>query len=157
MPAYFQDRAGISLEAWMLNTGKTVEIRLWKFRWTSPDIRVLKRYSHVVFRMVKPLRNGEANIMATLGRKALGPFGSALEAYEAADKAGLKLGMTVEELEAYMTREWKIPEGPRKGELENVIVPIALFELHDVHEIRRGIASRRVAWRRVAVGQRGVA
>ena len=52
----------------MLSKEKTVEIRLWKFTWTSPYIRVLKRYSHVVFRMVKPLRNGEANIMDTLGR-----------------------------------------------------------------------------------------
>ena len=72
----------------MLNTEKTVEIRLWEFHWKSPYVRVLKLYSHVVFRMVQPLRQGEANIMATLGRVALGPF-------EAAEEAKLKLGMTV--------------------------------------------------------------
>jgi hypothetical protein len=67
--------------------------------------------------MVKPLRQGEANIMATLGRKALGPFGSAREAYEAAEEVELKLGMTVtvEELEVFMTRERKICKGPRKN------------------------------------------
>ncbi len=36
--------------------------------------------------------------------------------YEAADQARLKLGLTVEELEVYMTRERKILNGPRKGE-----------------------------------------
>ncbi len=40
--------------------------------------------------MVEPLRQGEANIMATLGRKALGPFGSAHEAYKAAEEAELE-------------------------------------------------------------------
>ncbi len=82
-------------------------------------IRVLKRYSHVDSRMVKPLRKGEANIMgfmATLGR-ALGPFGSAREAYEAAEKVELKLGTTVEQLEVYMTRERKIRKGQRKDEI----------------------------------------
>ena len=71
--------------------------------------------------------------MATLGR-TLGPFGDARAAHEAADQAGLKLGLTVEELEVYMTRERKIPDGPRKGELETRVVPVALFELLDVHE-----------------------
>ena len=60
----------------MLNKEKMVKIRLCEFKWKSPYVCVLKLYSHVVFRMVKPLRQGEANIMATLGRKALGPFGS---------------------------------------------------------------------------------
>ena len=138
----------------MLNTEKTVEIRLWEFHWKSPYVRVLKLYSHVVFRMVQPLRQGEANIMATLGREALGPFGSAREAYEAAEKAKLKLGMTVEELEVFMTRERKIRKGPRKGELETRIVPVVLFELLDVHKIRRGVAWRSVTWRGSAL--RGV-
>jgi hypothetical protein len=78
---------------------------------------VLKACSHVVFRMVKPLRQGEANIMATLGRKALGPFGSSREAYKAAEEAELKLGMTVEELEVFMTRERKIRKGQRRDEI----------------------------------------
>ncbi len=69
--------------------------------------------------MVQPLRQGdsEANVMATLGRKALGPFSSAREAYEAAEKATLKLGMTVEELEVFMTRERQIRKGPRRDEI----------------------------------------
>jgi hypothetical protein len=46
-----------------------------------------------------------------------------------------------------MTREWKILKGPHKVELETRVVPVALFELLDVHEIRRG-----VAWRGLAVG-----
>jgi hypothetical protein len=73
--------------------------------------------------------------MATLGR-TLGPFGDARAAYEAADRAGLKLGLTVEELEVYMTRERRIVKGPRRGELETRVVPVALFELLDVHETR---------------------
>ncbi len=68
----------------MLKKTKTVEIRLWEFH--GNHVRVLKRYSHVVFRMVQPLRQGEANIMATLGRETLGPFGRAREAYEAAEE-----------------------------------------------------------------------
>ncbi len=54
--------------------------------------------------MVKLLRKGRGrtNIMATLGR-TLGPFGNARAAYDVAHKAGLKLGITLEELEAYMT------------------------------------------------------
>ena len=59
----------------MLSKDKTVEIRLWEFGWTPPYDRVLKRYSHVVFRIIKPLRKGEGRTN-TLGR-ALGPFGSA--------------------------------------------------------------------------------
>jgi hypothetical protein len=139
----------------MLKKKKMVEIRLWEFHWKSPYVRVLKLYSHVVFHMVQPLRQGEANIMVTLGRKALGPFGSAFEAYEAAEGAKLKLGMTVEELEVFMTRERKIPKGPHKGELETRIVPVVLFELLDVHKIRRGVAWRGVTWRGAA--WRGVA
>ena len=112
----------------MLNTEKTVEIRLWEFEW-DPPCRVQRRYSHVVFRMVEPLRKGEGrtNIMATLGR-TLGPFGDARSAYEAAEKAELKLGLTIKELEVYMTRERKILKGPRKGEFETRVVPVALFE-----------------------------
>ena len=119
----------------MLSKDKTVEIRLWEFGWTPPYDRVLKRHSHVVFRMVKKLRKGEGrtNIMATLGR-ALGPFGSARAAYDAATTAGLKLGMSVEELELYMTRERVILKSPRKGETETVTIPVALFEVLDVHE-----------------------
>jgi hypothetical protein len=55
----------------MLSKEKTVEIRLWEFGWTPRYDRVLKRYSHVVFRMVKKLRKGvlgQTNIMAKLGR-----------------------------------------------------------------------------------------
>ncbi len=65
---------------------------------------------------MKPLHTGEGrtNIMATLGR-TLGPFGDACAAYKAADLAGLKLGLTVQELEVYMTRERKILKGQRKG------------------------------------------
>ena len=127
--------AQLVYRSWMLSKRKTVEIRLWEFEWKPPYRHVRGRYSHVVFRMVKPLRQGEGrtNIMATLGR-TLGPFGDARAAYEAADQAGLKLGLTVEELEVYMTRERKIPDGPRKGELETRVVPVALFELLDVHE-----------------------
>ena len=127
--------AQLVYRSWMLSKRKTVEIRLWEFEWEPPYRRVRGRYSHVVFRMVKPLRQGEGrtNIMATLGR-TLGPFGDARAAHEAADQAGLKLGLTVEELEVYMTRERKIPDGPRKGELETRVVPVALFELLDVHE-----------------------
>ena len=127
--------AQLVYRSWMLSKRKTVEIRLWEFEWKPPYRRVRGRYSHVVFRMVKPLRQGEGrtNIMATLGR-TLGPFGDARAAHEAADQAGLKLGLTVEELEVYMTRERKIPDGPRKGELETRVVPVALFELLDVHE-----------------------
>jgi hypothetical protein len=67
--------------------------------------------------------SGEANIMATLGRETLGLFGSAREAYEAADeKAELKLGclgMTVEELEVLMTRERKIRKGQRRDKIQH--------------------------------------
>jgi len=35
-----------------------------------------------------------------------------------------------------MTRERRIVKGPRKGELETRVVPVALFELLDVHETR---------------------
>ena len=127
--------AQLVYRSWMLSKRKTVAIRLWEFKWKPPYRRVRGRYSHVVFRMVKPLRQGEGrtNIMATLGR-TLGPFGDARAAHKAADQAGLKLGLTVEELEVYMTRERKIPNGPRKGELETRVVPVALFELLDVHE-----------------------
>jgi len=126
----------LAYRAGMLSKDKTVEIRLWEFEWDDPSC-VRRRYSHVLFRMVKPLRRGEGrtNIMATLGR-TLGPFGDARAAYEAADRAGLKLGLTVEELEVYMTRERRIVKGPRKGELETRVVPVALFELLDVHETR---------------------
>ena len=91
--------AQLVYRSWMLSKRKTVEIRLWEFEWKRPYRRVRGRYSHVVFRTVKPLRQGEGriNIMATLGR-TLGPFGDALAAHEAADQAGLKLGLTVEEL-----------------------------------------------------------
>ena len=118
---------------WMLSKEKTAEIRLWEFGWTPPYDHVLKRYSHVVFRMVKMLRKGEGrtNIMATLGR-ALGPFGSARAAYEAADTAELKLGMSVEGLEVYMTRERLICMGPRKAstasrlaDITGTVAPIA--------------------------------
>jgi hypothetical protein len=128
--------AQLVYRAWMLSKRKTVEIRLWEFEWDDPYC-VRRRYSHVLFRMVEPLRKGEGrtNIMATLGR-TLGPFGDARAAYEAADQAGLKLGLTVEELEVYMTRERRIVKGPRKGELETRVVPVALFELLDVHETR---------------------
>ena len=126
----------LAYRAGMLSKDKTVEIRLWEFGWDDPSC-VRRRYSHVLFRMVKPLRRGEGrtNIMATLGR-TLGPFGDARAAYEAADRAGLKLGLTVEELEVYMTRQRRIVKGPRKGELETRVVPVALFELLDVHETR---------------------
>ena len=126
----------LAYRAGMLSKDKTVEIRLWEFEWDDPSC-VRRRYSHVLFRMVKPLRRGEGrtNIMATLGR-TLGPFGDARAAYEAADRAGLKLGLTVEELEVYMTRERRIVKGPRRGELETRVVPVALFELLDVHETR---------------------
>jgi hypothetical protein len=119
----------------MLSKEKTVEIRLWEFGWKSPFIRVSNVFTHVVFRMVKSLRKGrgKTNIMATLGR-TLGPFGTAREAYDAADKAGLKLGLTLEELQVYMTRERLIRKGPRKGTVETRIVPVALFEVLDVHE-----------------------
>jgi hypothetical protein len=127
----------LAYRAGMLSKDKTVEIRLWEFGWDDPYDCVRRRYSHVLFRMVKPLRRGEGrtNIMATLGR-TLGPFGDARAAYEAADRAGLKLGLTVEELEVYMTRERRIVKGPRQGELETRVVPVALFELLDVHETR---------------------
>jgi hypothetical protein len=36
-----------------------------------------------------------------------------MHAQRTMDKEGLKFGMTVEELEVYMTREWKILKGPR--------------------------------------------
>ncbi len=127
----------LEYRAGMLSKDKTVEIHLWEFEWDPPYDCVRRRYSHVVFRMVKPLRRGEGriNIMATLGG-TLGPFGDARAAFEAAEQAGLQLGLTVEELEVYMTRERKIVKGPRKGELETRVVPVALFELFDVHETR---------------------
>jgi hypothetical protein len=136
---------------YMLSKEKTVEIRLWEFEWKSPFIRVSNVFTHVVFRMVKSLRKGrgKTNIMATLGR-TLGPFGTAREAYDAADKAGLKLGLTLEELQVYMTLERKIRKGPRKGTVETRIVPV--FQLLVVNEIRRGVAQRGEARRR---GQRG--
>jgi hypothetical protein len=128
--------------AWMLSKNKTVGIRLWEFEWDPPR-RVLRRYSHVVFRIVKPLRKGEGrtNFMATLGQ-TMGPFGDAREAYKAADLAGMKPDLTVQELEVYMPRERKMLKGPRKGEFETRVVPVALFELLGVHKIRRGVAWR---------------
>ena len=106
-------------------------------------------FTHVVFRMVKSLRKGrgKTNIMATLGR-TLGPFGTAREAYDAADKAGLKLGLTLEELQVYMTRERKIRKGPRKGTVETRIVQV--FQLLVVNEIRRGVVWHGMAWRGAA-------
>jgi hypothetical protein len=55
--------------------------------------------------------------MAMLGREALGPFGSAREAYK--EEAELKLSMTVEVLEVYMTRERKIRKGQHRDEIQH--------------------------------------
>ena len=49
----------LEYRAGMLSKDKTVEIRLWEFEWDHPYDCVRRRYSHVVFRMVKPLRKGE--------------------------------------------------------------------------------------------------
>ena len=49
----------LEYRAGMLSKDKTVEIRLWEFEWDPPYDCVRRRYSHVVFRMVKPLRKGE--------------------------------------------------------------------------------------------------
>ncbi len=140
--------------AWLLSRckAKTVEIRrLLEFEW-DPPCRVRRWYSHVVFRMVKPLRKGEGriNIMATLGQ-TFGPFGDE-RAPRGVRRGGPKLGLTVEKLEVYMTQERKILKGPCKGEMVTRVVPVALFELIEVHEIRRGVAWRGVAWRGVALG-----
>jgi hypothetical protein len=56
-----------------------------------------------------------------------------------------------------MPRERKNLKFPRKGEIETRVVPVALFELLDVHEIQRGAASRWRGAARRGAARRGVA
>ncbi len=90
--------------------------------------------------MVEPLRQGEANIMATLGRKALGQFGSAREAYKAAEEAELELGMTVEVLEVFMTRERKIRKGQRRDEILHFCLYEAMISSTALADITGAVA-----------------
>ena len=70
--------------------------------------------------------------MATLAGR-LGLFSNARAAVEAAALAKQKLGLSEVDLLKYMTRMRKIRSGPCKGATEEVIVPIVLYLLDDIH------------------------
>jgi len=70
--------------------------------------------------------------MAKLGGR-MGPFYSARAAVDAAAQAGRRLGLREDELLKYMTRQRKIRSGPLTGTVEEVIVPVVLYLLDDIH------------------------
>ncbi len=84
--------------------------------------------------MVKRFRKACVNdhVMAKLDGR-MGPFNSAREAVEAAAQAGRKLGLTEDELLRFMTQKCKIRCGPLKGMKQEVIIPVVLYLLDDIH------------------------
>jgi hypothetical protein len=117
----------------MLNDGKTIEIRLCE----KTELDGPAPYTHVLFRLVERIRRAESadvqhHVMAKLAGR-LGPFNSARAAVEAAALAKRKLGLSEDDLLKYMTRIRKIRSGPLKGATEQVIVPVVLYLLDDIH------------------------
>ena len=120
----------------MLNGGKDIELRPHR----RGDAARHRHYTHVIFRMVKRLREKKSlckvgahmNIVAKLDN-VLGPYYNATDVLEAAEKAGRKIGMSKGELETYMTGWRKINGGPKKGGyLVQVIRPMVLHELSGI-------------------------
>lgn len=114
----------------MLNGHKTIETRLFE----KTELGGPASYTHVIFRMVKRIRKAcmKDHVMAKLGGR-MGPFNSAREAVEAAAQAGRKLGLTEDELLRFMKRKRKIRSGPLKGMKQEVIIPVVLYLLDDIH------------------------
>jgi hypothetical protein len=116
----------------MLNDEKTIETRLFE----KTELYGPAPYTHVLFRLVERIRRAAGAqhhvVMATLAGR-LGPFSSARAAVEAAALAKRKLGLSEDDLLKYMTRMRKIRSGPRKGATEEVIVPVVLYLLDDIH------------------------
>ena len=120
----------------MLNGEKDIELRPHR----RGDAARHRHYTHVIFRMVKRLREKKSlckvgahmNIVAKLDN-VLGPYYNATDVLEAAEKAGRKIGMSKGELETYMTGWRKINGGPKKGGyLVQVIRPMVLHELSGI-------------------------
>ena len=120
------------LEYWMqlLSDEKTIEIRLCE----KTELDGPAPYTHVLFRLVERIRKAgvQHHVMARLAGR-LGPFSSARAAVEAAALAQRKLGLSEDDLLKYMTRMRKIQSGPLKGATEEVIVPVVLYLLDDIH------------------------
>lgn len=113
----------------MLNGEKTIETRLCE----KTELDGPAPYTHVIFRLVKRIRGRTgAHVMAKLGGR-MGPFYSARAAVDAAAQAGRRLGLREDELLKYMTRQRKIRSGPLTGTVEEVIVPVVLYLLDDIH------------------------
>ena len=115
----------------MLNGEKTTEIRLWEKKKKPQRVK----FTHVMFRMIKRFRKRgvRSNVMATLDKR-LGPFSDAAAAVAAAKEWKMELGMTEEELHKFMLRPRKVRSGVNKGKIEKRVIPIALFQLLDVHD-----------------------
>ena len=122
----------LEYEKQMLNDGKTIETRLFE----KTELHGPAPYTHVFFRLVERIRRAAGAqhhvVMATLAGR-LGPFSSARAAVEAAALAKRKLGISEDDLLKYMTRMRTIRSGPRKGEKEEVIIPVVLYLLDDIH------------------------
>jgi hypothetical protein len=116
----------------MLNDEKSIETRLFE----KTELYGPAPYTHVLFRLVERIRRAAGAqhhvVMATLAGR-LGPFSSARAAVEAAALAKRKLGLSEDDLLKNMTRMRKIRSGPRKGATEEVIVPVVLYLLDDIH------------------------
>ncbi len=104
MPADFQYCAVISIAAYLLNLDveqgqdsqdSSVGVRMNTTIRSCAEAVLAYRFLHGE----TALQGRRANQHHGHARQTLGPFGSARTAYEAADTAGLKLGMMVEELE----------------------------------------------------------
>ena len=119
----------------MLNGEKTIETRLCE----KTELDGPAPYTHVIFRLVKRIRGRTgAHVMSKLGGR-MGPFYSARAAVDAAAQAGRRLGLREDELLKYMTRQRKIRSGPLTGTVEEVIVPVVLYLLDDIHTSRDDI------------------
>ena len=115
----------------LLSDEKTIEIRLCE----KTELDGPAPYTHVLFRLVERIRKAagvQHHVMARLAGR-LGPFSSARAAVEAAALAQRKLGLSEDDLLKYMTRMRKIRSGPLKGATEEVIVPVVLYLLDDIH------------------------
>jgi hypothetical protein len=115
----------------MLNDKKTIKTRLFE----KTELYGPAPYTHVLFRLVERIRRACAQhhvVMAMLAGR-LGPFSSARAAVEAAALANGKLGISEDDLLKYMTRMRMIRSGQRKGATEEVIVPVVLYLLDDIH------------------------
>jgi hypothetical protein len=118
----------------MLNDKKTIKTRLFE----KTELYGPAPYTHVLFRLVERIRRAAGAqhhvVMATLAGR-LGPFSSARAAVtvEAAALAKRKLGISEDDLLKYITHMRMIRSGPRKGATEEVIVPVVLYLLDDIH------------------------